>query len=311
MRGRAGRSPAAALLLAGAVAVGGSCAGRGPDRKADVPQPAPVIAKVNLAPLAFAGVREVTRSPKIGSVSIGKVVLSFPRGAVGSPRRPEMERLVRKALLERRMEVVAGEIQARAETSQAARIAKGQLTEAEQLVLLGKDTGADAILVFDALGMAGAIHDVGIAWSDAGQMFVATPGPPGPAMPACPAGFRMKVPAFFARGRLVSAADTTILAEFEVRANLIERRAELAAPADLTRYFPEPRRARDVYRSNDGCDSEYHEYEYVAGWSGIDALCPEVQKRLAPHIPPAAAWERVEPAVEAAVNDLVGGVFAR
>ncbi|MCC6552043.1 MAG: hypothetical protein IT372_03345 [Polyangiaceae bacterium] len=308
--GGARRRPARALLVAAALAAGGSCA-RGLPRKADAPAPPPAPAKVNLAPVAFAGQRDVTRSPRMASAAIGKVVVSFPRGAVGFARRADIERIVRRSLLERRVEVVAGEIQARAETNRAMQAQKGQLTEAEQLLLLGKDTGADAVLVFDALGMAGAIHDVAIAWTDAGRMFEARPGPPAPALPACPAGFRMKVPSLFARGRLISTADTTILAEFDVRASLFDRREELAAPADVTRWLPRPERARGVYRSNDGCDTEDHEYEYVASWSAVDVLCPEIQKRLAPHIPPERSWERLEPGVTAAVQDLVAGVFGR
>jgi hypothetical protein len=115
------------------------------------------------------------------------------------------------------------------------------------------------------------------------------------------------MPTLVARGRMVSAADATILAEFTMEKPLLERREALAAPADVVRTYPTERRARETYREP-GCGAEYHEYEYIAEWQAVDVLCAEVQKRLAPHIPPPGGSPAL---VEAGVEEIVAGILGR
>src|SRR6185503_14900263 len=113
---------------------------------------------------------DITTSPKLSQTSIGKVIVSIRempgdkqgRAAEFQVKSPA-ERLVRKALLKRGIDLIVGEVRAKVESNKDLQTRKEGLSEAEKLILLGKDTGADAILVFDEATPASNVYDVKMA----------------------------------------------------------------------------------------------------------------------------------------------------
>jgi hypothetical protein len=305
-----------AVMMICSALVGTSCGHEGTARRPDALVPPRALVGVNLFPIIFADQFEVTTSPQLAGMHIGRIIVSLPRrgdgGAAGIENHGEIERFVRKALLKRGVDLVVGEVRAKVESSRNLQNRKEDLTEAEKLILLGKDSGADAILVFDEASTSKHTFDVGLVWNASSRSFDAHPTASGSVTPSCPAAFRLDVPGFTAKGRLVNSANATILAEFESQKIFYTDPEGLAAPVQVDQYYPQEMRARDTYTTYDGCSEKYNTYDYISSWQPIDVLCSNVQRSVAPHVPPADdSWKHIEGGVDAAVDKIVSNILKR
>lgn len=303
-RGLSLRSP---LWLAGAVALVSSCASVVvTDRIADAPKPASPPVRVDLGAAIFEDHIDVTQSPRQRDLKVNKVVIYFPEGGAEIQARGEIERQIRKSLIKRGIDVVVSEVRAKVEANQDLRGRKEALTSVEKLIVLGRDTGAEAMLVFDEVRTDDYVYDARFTWSRAANAYVAAATPAGRVPPACPNGFRFRVPAVSAKGRFINMANATIVAEFDVNVMALRDRDQLKQPVTVERFAMRPVNKQSAYSVDDGCSRRHHMYQYVAGWQATEVLCSNLQQVVARHLPPPGdAWRHTEAGVDVAMGRIL------
>jgi hypothetical protein len=283
-----------AVLLAATTTVTAACGG-GSQGNAQQPQQDPTV-QVSMVRLLEGSKLDVTPSAKLKEMKIQKVIVTFPRGAAEITNRSEIERFVRKALLKKGVELVVGEVRARVEKDKALQARKEQLSEAEKLIVLGKETGADAILVFDEIHAGTLAYDVQLQWNEAQKLFDAMPRTAAGRPASCPRGFRVEIPTFTARGRMVGAAEATILAEFDVRETFFIEGEQLKQPASLKQY-----------------ELQQAPPEKPGGPTRmvpVDVSCQSTQRFLGSHVPRKQdAWRMMEGEVATAMSRVVDGIM--
>lgn len=215
------------------------------------------------------------------------VVIAATREATKITDTDKYGRMIRKTLLEKGVKVITGEVRAKIEEYKEGSLQsrKETLQEAEKLILLGKETGADAILVFDYIGMATESKDIYLNINpETEQITIAVKGissdKPDPKV------IRKTLPALVVRGRLVDAETASISAEFVLATYFFRNEQELQSQlAKIEKYRYDPVTKSDVYYVSQGCSKRAVKYTYIANYTPIDIHRETVSRILDKYIP--------------------------
>lgn len=252
-------------------------------KQVNTPKPKLKTTIVDLSPIHIGMSRDVVISPRkkpvksvivvIGKGSAEKVVIHN-----------DWARIVRRELIREGVDVIVGEVRARIEELNNGKLQtrKENLGEAEKLVLLGKKTGADAILVFDYLGLTRIGLDVHVYTGNADTTRLTYKEASGKKTPECPYGFRTQIPVLVAKGRLVDPASATIMAEFYIGHPIYRRKTGLRTKMHVYQSDYKPVWSTGIGNQS-GCESK--EYRYISSWEKVDMSCKQIEKTVATLVP--------------------------
>jgi hypothetical protein len=215
------------------------------------------------------------------------VVIAATREATKITDTDKYGRMIRKTLLEKGVKVITGEVRAKIEEYKEGSLQsrKETLQEAEKLILLGKVTGADAILVFDYIGMATESKDIYLNIDPETEQITITVKGISSDKPD-PEAIRKILPALVVRGRLVDAETASISAEFDLVTYFFRNEQELQSQiVRINKYRYDPVTKSDVYYASQGCSKRAVKYTYIASYAPIDIRQETISRILDKYIP--------------------------
>lgn len=195
-------------------------------------------------------------------------------------------RIIRKTLLEKGIKVITGEVRAKIEEyKRSLQSRKETLQEAEKLILLGKESGAGAILVFDYIGMATESKDIYLNIDPETEQITITVKSISSDKPG-PEAIRKILPALVVRGRLVDTETASISAEFDLATYFFRNEQELQSQMlRINKYRYDPVTKSDVYYASNGCSKQAVKYTYIASYTPIDIRKETISRILDKYIP--------------------------
>jgi len=278
---------AISLLLAALVAICLTCATT-PERIPDAARPDSPIVTADVSNLYLKPHVDITISRDKKRINSVVVVPAASKEATKITDTDKYSRMIRKVLIEKGIRVVTGEVRAKIEEYRqgALQSRKETLQEAEKLILLGKETGADVILVFDYIGMAEAEKDIYVNLPADPKQITITVKDISSDRPD-PDAFRKKLPAILVRGRLVDSESATIVAEFDLVTYFFKNEQELQSQkVTIDKYRYDPVTISDVYYVGGGCSSKKPvSYTYIASYAPIDIRKNTISTILDKYIP--------------------------
>lgn len=196
-------------------------------------------------------------------------------------------RMIRKTLLEKGIKVITGEVRAKIEEYKKGGLQsrKETLQEAEKLILLGKETGADVILVFDYIGMVTEPKDIYLNIDPETEQITITVKAISSVKPD-PEAIRKILPALVVRGRLVDAETASISAEFDFVTYFFRNEQELQSQlVKINKYKYDHVTKSDIYYASQGCSKRAVEYAYIARYTPVDIRQETISRILDKYIP--------------------------
>ncbi len=272
-------------------------------------KPAPEIEETSfsVAPLGTPLEPDIVTSKNKTSKIKSVIVVTRDTGVSKLTDTNEYQRMVRKVLLKKGVEVVVGEVRARVEQSDDLQNRKENLDEAEKLVLLGEKTGADAIFVFDSIGFKTVPRDMLMEYPSEDGMSIKARAKAGKEPMECPDGFRVDIPALVTQGRVVDTKASTIIAEFSIT-QFIFRDADLMGRKHNVKPFD----AKPVEGVGDIFSlTGTKNYTYVMDWEMVDVRCKTAIEIASEHVMTMEELgaEEVNGAIQGAIDTIVTEIF--
>lgn len=290
-------------------------------RRPDAEQPAPGSSTIDLSGVYLSDTNEFVKSANSKPIKSVLVVISDHGGHAGGAQSTKIVdterygRMVRKALIRSGVNVITGEVRAKVEVVEGGALQqrKETLGEAEKLILLGRESGADSIIVFDDINPE-AMIPMDIYINGTGEDLSATVKTPRTAKPSDdPNVIRWNLPAVVVRGKVVDTESANITAEFDV-ARFIYKDAEALKSGKAAIQTVEwvPVKESDVLVQPQACGADEHtSYQYVARYEKRDVRTANVRQRLSQYIPSPQEIDSVQnhETLEATVNQVIDALL--
>jgi hypothetical protein len=289
-----------------------------PQRIGDAPMPAKETADLNISKFHVDGINEIVQSDDWAEKKSVLVVLSeaaTKSEAAKMTNEDYYTRLIRKTLLQQHVKLITGEVRARIEEYKEGDLQtrKETLQEAEKLILLGDQTGAEAILVFDQINALTKIfRDVYITEEDGSyKLSVQAIRSEKPADD--PNVIRISLPAVIVRGRLVDTKSANIIAEFDIckfyYKNLDELQ-QMQKRIAITEFDPVSQTGSIMIKKG-GCGGEpqYETYRYISRWNPKDVKRQSVVNLINRYIPTPEEIDAIE--TDAKLREILDSVVQK
>lgn len=264
-----------------------TCATTTKDRIQDTSLPDSPTVTADITKLHLKSERIITISKDKKKASSVIVVIPEGRGeATKITDTAKYGRIIRKTLLEKGIKVITGEVRAKIEEyKRSLQSRKETLQESEKLILLGKESGAGAILVFDYIGMDPESKDIYLNIDPETEQITITVKSISSGKPD-PGTIRKILPALVVRGRLVDAETASISAEFDLVTYFFRNEQELQSQiVRINKYRYDPVTKSDVYYASNGCSKQAVKYTYIASYTPIDIRKETISRILDKYIP--------------------------
>lgn len=263
-----------------------TCATTTKDRIQDTSLPDSPTVTADIAKLYLKLEKMIALSKDKKKASSVIVVIAATKEATKITDADKYGRMIRKILLEKGIKVITGEVRAKIEEyKRSLQTRMETLQEAEKLILLGKESGADAILVFDYIGMATESKDIYLNIDPETEQITITVKSISSDKPG-PEAIRKILPALVVRGRLVDAETASISAEFDLVTYFFRNEQELQSQiVRINKYRYDPVTKSDVYYASQGCSKRAVNYTYIASYAPIDIRQETISRILDKYIP--------------------------
>lgn len=273
------------------------CATTKKPRKIDAPRPSSEYATLDLSRFYSEGLSEVVKSRDFIKKKSVLVVMSEASRITDADY---YSRLIRKILLNEGIKVVTGEVRARIEEYKEGDLQnrKETLQEAEKLILLGGETGAEGILVFDQINAVAEIQrDVHIVEGE-NQFTLVVKQITTEKPSEDPNVLRVTFPAVVVRGRLVDTETANITAEFDICQFYYKNIGMLKSYHDeivVSAYDANTQTGTIMVGSSCcGGGKQYESYKYVDSWIPRDVRRQSILNEINKFIPTIQEIDTIE-----------------